>query len=161
MATLTDSPAMTREVVLTRRLAAPRALVFRALTDPAHLMRWWGPRGFTTPEADIDLKLGGALRIVMQAPDGQRFPMTGVIDELEPPERFAYRFEAHVTDAGPALRGRNALVLIETDGHTDLTLTARAEGLAPEAAAMLAGMEIGWSQTLDKLVAHLAQGATP
>ena len=67
MATLTDEPAMTREVVLTRRLAAPRALVFRALTDPEHLMRWWGPQGFTTPEAEIDLKLGGALRIVMQA----------------------------------------------------------------------------------------------
>ncbi len=156
MASLTDDADLVREVVLTRRLAAPRALVFRAFTDPAHLMRWWGPHGFTAPECELDLRIGGALRIVMQAPDGQRFPMTGVIDELEPPERFAYRFEAHVGGDGPALRGRNALHLTEKDGHTELTVTARAEGLVPEAAMMLAGMEIGWSQSLEKLAGLFA-----
>jgi uncharacterized protein YndB with AHSA1/START domain len=153
MATLTDPPAMTREVALTRRLAAPRELVFRAFTDPGHLMRWWGPHGFTAPECEINLRLGGALRIVMQAPDGQRFPMTGVIEELSPPERFAYRFEAHVSAGGPALRGRNALLLTEAGAYTELTVTARAEGLVPEAAMMLAGMEVGWSQSLEKLSA--------
>ena len=153
MATPTDNPAMTREVTLTRRLAAPRELVFRAFTDPQHLMRWWGPHGFTAPECDIDLRIGGALRIVMQGPDGQRFPMTGVIEELVRPERFAYRFEAHAGPGGPALRGRNALLLAEADGHTELTITARAEGLVPEAAMMLAGMEAGWSQSLEKLAA--------
>jgi uncharacterized protein YndB with AHSA1/START domain len=147
---------MEREVLITRRLAAPRALVFRAFTDPTHLARWWGPRGFTAPECELDLRVGGALCIVMQAPDGQRFPMTGVIDELDPPERFAYRFEAHVDASGPALRGRNALLLIEADGQTELTVTARAEGLIPGAAMMLAGMEAGWTQSLEKLDAILA-----
>lgn len=156
MATRTDDPALQREVVLTRRIAAPRALVFRAFTDPEHLMRWWGPQGFTAPECDMDLRIGGALRIVMQAPDGQRFPMTGVIDELDPPERFAYRFEAHAGAGGPALMGRNALHLAEEDGQTVLTVTARAEGLIPAAAMMLAGMEAGWSQSLEKLAAILA-----
>ena len=156
MATPTDTLPMQREVVLTRRLTAPRDLVFRAFTDREHLMRWWGPQGFTTPIVDIDLKLGGAMIIVMQGPDGQRYPMTGTIDELEAPERFAYRFEAHVTEAGPALRGRNALRLVEKDGGTELTITARAEGLIPEAAFMLAGMDAGWSQSLDKLAAFLA-----
>jgi uncharacterized protein YndB with AHSA1/START domain len=156
MATLTDDPALERELVITRRLAAPRALVFRAFTDPAHLMRWWGPHGFTAPACELDLRVGGALRIVMQAPDGQRFPMTGVIDQLDPPERFAYRFEAHVGPGGPALRGRNALRLAEIDGHTELTVTARAEGLVPAAAMMLAGMKAGWAQSLEKLAAILA-----
>ncbi len=156
MATPTEALPMQREVVLTRRLAAPRALVFRAFTDPAHLARWWGPQGFTTPVVEIDLTLGGALTIVMQSPDGQRYPMTGTIDALEPPEHFAYRFEAHVTEAGPALRGRNALRLMENDGGTELTVTASAEGLIPQAAFMLAGMEAGWSQSLDKLTAFLA-----
>jgi uncharacterized protein YndB with AHSA1/START domain len=156
MATLTDDPALEREVVITRRFAAPRALVFLAVTDPAHLARWWGPHGFTAPECKLDLRVGGALRIVMQAPDGQRFPMTGVIDELDPPERFAYRFEAHVDAGGPALRGRNAMHFVETGEHTELTVTARAEGLVPAAAMMLAGMEAGWSQSLEKLAATLA-----
>lgn len=155
MATLTEDSALERELVLTRRFAAPRALVFRAFTDPEHLMRWWGPHGFTTPECELDLRLGGALRIVMQAPDGQRFPMIGVIDQLDPPERFAYRFEAHVGADGPALQGRNALLLIEADGHTELTVTARAQGLVPGAAMMLAGMEAGWSQSLEKLAGIL------
>lgn len=151
MAMLTDDPALQREVVITRRIAAPRALVFRAFTDPVHLSRWWGPHGFTAPECEVDLRIGGALRIVMQGPDGRRFPMTGVIEELEPPERFAYRFEAHLDAGGPALRGRNALHLLESGGHTDLTVTARAQGLIPQAAMMLAGMEAGWTQSLDKL----------
>ena len=68
----TDDPALQREVVLARRIAAPRALVFRAFTDPEHLMRWWGPQGFTAPECDMDLRIGGALRVVMQATDGQQ-----------------------------------------------------------------------------------------
>jgi len=37
-----------RELILTRILGAPRSLVFRAWTDPKHMARWWGPRGFTT-----------------------------------------------------------------------------------------------------------------
>jgi uncharacterized protein YndB with AHSA1/START domain len=147
---------MEREVVITRRIAAPRALVFRAFTEPTHLRRWWGPHGFTAPECEVDLRIGGALYIVMQGPDGRRRPMTGVIEELDPPARFAYRFEAHLDDGGPALRGRNALHLTESEGQTELTITARAEGLIPQAAMMLAGMEAGWTQSLDKLAQTLA-----
>ena len=155
MASHTDDPSLHREVVITRRFAAPRALVFRAFTESAHLARWWGPHGFTAPECELDLHIGGALRIVMQAPDGQRFPMTGVIEALDPPERFAYRFEAHAGPGGPALRGRNALLFVDVDGDTELTVTARAEGLVPGAAMMLAGMEAGWTQSLEKLAAIL------
>jgi uncharacterized protein YndB with AHSA1/START domain len=45
---------------------------------------------------------------------------------------------------------------VETGEHTELTVTARAEGLVPAAAMMLAGMEAGWSQSLEKLAATLA-----
>ncbi|HUO22862.1 MAG TPA: SRPBCC domain-containing protein [Caulobacteraceae bacterium] len=153
MATTTDAAKLERAITLTRRFAAPRALVFRALTDPEHLMRWWGPNGFTTPECTIDLRVGGAMRIVMQGFDGGRFPMTAVIDALNPPERLGYAFEAYIDAGGPAVRGHNLIVLSEVDGHTELRLIARGEGLRPEAAFMLQGMKPGWSQSLERLAA--------
>ena len=156
MATPTDASAMERELVLRRRLAAPRELVFKAFTDPEHLMRWWGPHHFTAPECAVDLRVGGALRIVMEGPNGMRFPMTGIIDELEAPERFAYSFETGAVEGHPALRGRNAIRLEAVGLETELTVTARAEGLLPEAAMMLAGMQEGWTQSLDKLASFLA-----
>ena len=45
-----------RTLVITRVFDAPRALVFRAWTDPKHVARWWGPRGFTNPVCEIDAR---------------------------------------------------------------------------------------------------------
>jgi hypothetical protein len=44
-------------------------------TDPSHLAQWWGPHGFTNPVCEMDVRPGGALRIVMRAPDGTDYPM--------------------------------------------------------------------------------------
>ena len=55
---------------LARVFPAPRERVFRAWTEPAELMRWWGPVGFTTPSAEVDLRVGGKYRIAMRRPDG-------------------------------------------------------------------------------------------
>ncbi|HRT52524.1 MAG TPA: SRPBCC domain-containing protein, partial [Flavobacteriales bacterium] len=49
-----------RTLVLTRRLNAPRELVFAAWTDPKHLVRWWGPKDFTLPHCEQDFRVGGA-----------------------------------------------------------------------------------------------------
>jgi uncharacterized protein YndB with AHSA1/START domain len=153
MATATDAAPMARELTLTRLLDAPRALVFKAWTDPEHLMRWWGPHSFTTPQCEMDLRPGGALRIVMRGPDGSDYPMTGVFDEVQPPQRLSFNFTAEYPAGVAVLKGVTAITLTELDGKTQLVLTARATGLVPQAAQMLAGMEIGWSQTLERLQA--------
>jgi hypothetical protein len=57
--------AVKREVVITRVFDAPRGLVFKAWTDPEHMARWWGPKGFTNPICELDARVGGAWRIVM------------------------------------------------------------------------------------------------
>ena len=57
---------------------APRALVWQAWTDPTMLAQWFGPRGFTSSVPELDLRVGGALRIVMHGPDGNDYPMKGV-----------------------------------------------------------------------------------
>src|SRR5262249_17479359 len=79
-----------RTVVITRIFDAPRELVFKAWTDPVHVARWWGPKGFTNPVCEIDLRVGGELRIVMRAPDGAEHPMKGVFQEIEPPARLVF-----------------------------------------------------------------------
>ena len=77
---------------LERVLPVPRAVVFEACTEPEELAKWWGPRGFTAPGIELDLRLGGRYRIAMQPPDGELFHLTGEFREIDPPNRLAYTF---------------------------------------------------------------------
>lgn len=69
---------------------APRAAVFQAWTDPEALKQWWGPEGFSTPSADIDLRVGGRYRLEMRAPDGETAFLIGEYKQVEPPARLVY-----------------------------------------------------------------------
>ncbi|MBI2756896.1 MAG: SRPBCC domain-containing protein, partial [Chloroflexi bacterium] len=60
-----------REISITRTFEAPRELVFRAWTEPERLMRWWGPKVFTTPYCTVDLRPGGVWHYCFRSPDGQ------------------------------------------------------------------------------------------
>jgi len=77
---------------LMRVLPSPRAVVYSALTDPAELAKWWGPRGFTAPSVEFDPHVGGSYRIAMQPPDGALFHLSGEFREVDPPFRLAYTF---------------------------------------------------------------------
>jgi uncharacterized protein YndB with AHSA1/START domain len=77
---------------MTWDLAAPRERVFRALSEPAALATWWGPSGFTTPELDLQLTVGGRYRFLMQPPEGEPFHLAGEFLEIEPPRRLVYTF---------------------------------------------------------------------
>jgi uncharacterized protein YndB with AHSA1/START domain len=147
-----------RELVITRLIDAPRALVFLAWTDPKHLAQWWGPKGFTNPVCELDLRLGGALRIVMRAPDGTDYPMTGVFREIAPPERLAFAFNAIDAQGKTLLEGLTTVTFAEQDGKTKLTLQTRAVAVVSYAAAYLEGMEPGWTQSLERLEAQVARG---
>ena len=142
-----------RELVITRLIDAPRALVFQAWTDPQHLARWWGPKGFTNPICELDLRPGGALHIVMRAPDGTDYPMTGVFREIVPPERLAFAFNAIDAQGNILLDGLTTVSFAEQDGKTRLTLQTRAVAVVGYAAAYLEGMEAGWAQSLERLEA--------
>jgi uncharacterized protein YndB with AHSA1/START domain len=145
------------EVEITRLLDAPRELVWRAWTDPVHLARWWGPDGFTNPRCEIDLRPGGAIRIDMQAPDGTVYPMTGEVLESLAPSRLVFT-SGPVDHAGkPLLESRTTVTLGEESGKTRLTVKARAKGLVPIARMMLAGMEAGWTQSIERLAELVAK----
>jgi len=82
---------------LRRIFKAPRKKVFRAWTDPEELKKWWGPEGYATPSAEVDLRVGGKYRLGMsKLPDGEIFYLSGIYREVRPPERLVYtwRWEA-------------------------------------------------------------------
>src|SRR3954451_3236297 len=78
---------------LRKALAASRERVFGALTQPRALMRWWGPAGFTVPDIDVDLSVGGRYRFKMQPPGGaEPFHLVGEYLAIEFPSRLVYTF---------------------------------------------------------------------
>lgn len=79
-----------REMVVSRVFAAPRELVWEAWTNPAHVVQWWGPNGFTTTIETMDVRPGGAWVHTMHGPDGTDYPNKSVFTEVVKPERIAY-----------------------------------------------------------------------
>jgi uncharacterized protein YndB with AHSA1/START domain len=85
------TPADQPVIIINRRFDAPRALVYKCYTDPAHMVHFWGPHGSTTPVCEMDLRPGGVWRTVMRFASGQEFGYTSVYLEITPPERIVYR----------------------------------------------------------------------
>jgi len=146
---------------LTRLIPAPRALVWKAWTDPVELAKWWGPKDFTNPRCEIDARKGGALHIDMRGPDGAVYPMNGVVWELTPMERLVFT-SAALDAAGAAMfEVMNTITFADEHGATRMDLEAAVIAIHdPAAAGHLAGMEQGWSQSLDRLSALTARAPT-
>ena len=147
------------EVVITRIFDAPRELVWQAWTEPEHLMRWWGPKGFTSPTCKMDFRVGGKYIYCMRSPEGQEFWSTGTYREIVPPERlvvtdsFADK-DGNVVPASSYGLGDDfplelqvTVILEEYQGKTKMTL--RHVGLpAGEIREMT---KAGWNESIDKL----------
>ncbi|HVL74816.1 MAG TPA: SRPBCC domain-containing protein [Noviherbaspirillum sp.] len=131
---------------LERFLPFPRAVVYRALTEPGELVKWWGPRGFSVPAIAFNPQVGGRFRITMQPPDGDAFHLSGTFREVDPPARLAYTFQWTPPDPDDR-ETLAALSLEERDGGTELVLTH--SGFATEQRRAL--HEAGWTESLDRL----------
>ncbi|HYC99781.1 MAG TPA: SRPBCC family protein [Phycisphaerales bacterium] len=82
--------ATDRELILTRTYDAPRALVWKAFTDPQQMVQWWGPDGFTTTMTKWDFRVGGVRKYTMHGPDGVNYPNAGVFLEIVDNERLVW-----------------------------------------------------------------------
>ncbi len=146
------------EVTLTRIIDAPRDLVFEAWTDPKHMARWWGPKYFTNPVCELDVRPGGAILIHMRAPDGTIYPMKGTFLEIVRPERLVFNSIAIEDESGNSiLESLTTVTFEEHEGKTKLTVHAAVTRAEPGSEGALAGMEEGWNQSLDKLAEYLAK----
>jgi len=80
-----------RELIISRVLNAPVALVWEVWTNPEHIIKWWGPNGFTTTDKGMHLKPGGDWRFMMHGPDGRDYPNRIVFLEVVPQKKLMYR----------------------------------------------------------------------
>ena len=152
-------PSPRHEVTITRVVDAPRELVFTLWTDPIPMAQWWGPHGFTNPVCELDARAGGAIRIHMRGPDGVVYPMTGTFSEVAAPERLVFASVASDHTGMPLLEAIANVTFADESGKTRVTVVASAIGLAPIAPQMIAGMEAGWTQSLERLGALAAAQA--
>jgi uncharacterized protein YndB with AHSA1/START domain len=79
-----------REIIISRVVNARRELVWDAMTRPEHVMKWWGPNGFTTTIEEMDVRVGGRWKHIMHGPDGTDYPNESVFTEVVRPERIVY-----------------------------------------------------------------------
>lgn len=146
------------ELTLIRILDAPRDLVWKAWTDPEHLAQWWGPHGYTNPLCQLDVRVGGAIRIDMRAPDGTVYPIRGEFTEVIAPTRLAFRERVDISE-GSAVLGSpavwfellNTISFAEESGKTRLLLHVKLTGGSAGAVPYVTGMGTGWTQMLQRL----------
>jgi uncharacterized protein YndB with AHSA1/START domain/predicted enzyme related to lactoylglutathione lyase len=159
---------VTHDVAVTRVLDAPVEEAWTAWTQPERVMRWWGPTGFTSPRAELDVREGGTSLVCMRAPadyGGQDLYNTWTYRAVVPPERL--EFELGFTDAdraplpaesippGVPRAVRHEITLRPVgDGRTELTVrefgyrTAEARDVS----------RVALEQCLDKMVAMFRIG---
>ncbi len=143
-----------QQFTITRALDAPRELVWAAWTEPEQFAAWFGPEHFHTPVESvvIDPRPGGVFKSTMVDPDGNEYPSTGTLVDVDPPARLSFTEE----DIDHPMMDRQFTVISFNDlgdGRTelviDVTMTCTDE-LIPMA-------QSGWGTTLDKLEGLLAR----
>lgn len=91
------------QLTLTRIIRAPREKVFAAWTTPEQLVKWWGPGPITCPEAQIDLRTGGAYKIANKEQDGSITWISGTYTEVDPPNKVRYEWNVSIVEGPPTL----------------------------------------------------------
>jgi uncharacterized protein YndB with AHSA1/START domain len=146
-----------QEITITRVFAAPRQLVWQAWTDPGHLAQWWGPRNFTNPVCQLDVRPGGAIHIVMRAPNGVDCPMAGRYREIVAPEKLVYTSGALDEKGKLMFELLHTVTLAERDGQTTLTIRSRVIQKTDGADQYINGFKAGMTQSLERLASLLAK----
>jgi uncharacterized protein YndB with AHSA1/START domain len=131
------------ELVITRLFEAPRSVVFKAWTQPEHMMRWWGPKSYTTPSCEMDVRPGGALRLCMRSSEGKDLWVGGVFREVVEPERLVF---TATDEEDPGAETVISVTLEDRQGKTLLTMH---QTFARRETAR--GAKEGWTSSLERL----------
>jgi uncharacterized protein YndB with AHSA1/START domain len=152
------------DLLLERVVDVPRERIWRAWTDPEHLVKWWCPLPWSTVACEIDLRPGGVFSTTMRSPDGEDYPNAGCYLEVVPNQRLVWT-DALLPGFRPSARG----VLTESGGfYMTGVLTLESVGTQTRYSAMALhadtagrdkhaemGFQEGWGTVLTQLVAYL------
>jgi uncharacterized protein YndB with AHSA1/START domain len=142
-----------QDMVMTREFDAPRDLVFKTLTDPDLVPRWWGPRSHTTRVDLMEVKFGGAWRYVQHDADGNEFGFRGAYHDVVAPGRLVTTLEF---EGMPGHVGLVTTTLEEIDGRTRLTELSLFPSVEDRDGTVSQGMQSGAIETMDRLEELLA-----
>ena len=142
-----------REIVLTRQFDAPRAAVWNALSRPELLKRWWGLRADEMMTCEMDFRVGGGYRFVVNGPQGQH-GFRGEYCEIVPDERLVQTFE---WEGMPGHVSRETLTLDEQDGQTTMIIRCLFDTPEDRDGMLGSGMEAGAGESYDRLEALLQE----
>ena len=154
---MTNNTVSEDAVVIERTFDAPKDLIWKMWTDPEHFKKWYGPKGFTIPVADMELRVGGKRLICMASPDGSmKMWTTGEYTEIVPNQRLAYT-ESPADESGnvvsPSAMGmpdgypattKVTVLLVDLGGSTKMVMTHAGVPASSGAGG-------GWEQAFDKL----------
>ena len=142
------------QILITREFDAPKHLVFKAVTTPELVKRWWHANRGEVQIAEIDLRPGGKWRYVSVTPDGMEVGFHGEYLEIVPNERLVstevYEGVPQPED-GPEEGTVNTITLTERDGRTTLTVLVQAPSKEVRDAIIDSGMEAGMQDAYDLL----------
>jgi len=158
---MNNKTTSTDAIVIERIFDAPVDLIWQMWTDPEHFKKWYGPRGFTVPVAEMDMRVGGKRLVCMASPDGRmKMWTTGEYTEIVLNERLIYTESPSDKDGNavsPSAMGMpegypattEITVLLENlDGRTKMVMTHAGVPASSGAGG-------GWEQAFDKLAEHL------
>lgn len=157
------------ELILTRVFDAPRELVFKVWTDPAHFGNWWGPKGFSLNIAKMDVRPGGMFLGSQKSPEGHELWGKFVYQEVIAPEKLVF-VQSFSDEGGNTVRAPfdpnwpleiiNILTLTEENGKTSLTLRGGPYNARQEERNAFEGMrpmvEQGFDGTFEQLDDYLS-----
>ena len=141
--------AVKPSLTIKRRFNATPEKVFSAWTDPEKMKRWMGPGQVFAKHTESDPRVGGRYRIVMQAPSGEEFDVSGVFREVIANERLVYTWGA------TRMPDHETLITVTFKRDGDGTLFTLTHELFPDDDARDAHQG-GWNGAIDKLEKYLA-----
>lgn len=159
-----------QELVITRMFNAPQLNVWKAWTEPEELKKWWGPKDFTCPAANIDFRVGGKYHVAMHGPRGSKFDIdlwsTGIYKEIVPMERVVMT-DSFADEKGNVVSSahygmgqdfpKEMIITILLERKNNKTkLTVKHSDISKMNPTDRRNMDQGWSQSLDKLENYLS-----
>lgn len=150
-----ETPADEPIVTMTRTLNAPRALVWKALSEPQHVIRWWGPHSHKNRVIEFDWRVGGKWKIETTTPEGEVIVFRGEYREIVPPERVTQTFR--FGDMPDEQYSLETLVLEDHGDKTVYRATSRMPDFASRDGMIASGMEIGVREGFERLDAMLEE----
>jgi uncharacterized protein YndB with AHSA1/START domain len=139
------------QILITREFDAPKHLVYKAITTPELLKRWWNAKRGEVTVAEIDLRVGGKWRSVMVADDGTEVAFHGEYREIVPNERIVSTEVYEGAPGGDENGTVNTITLVENDGRTTMTTLVHAPSKEIRDAIIESGMEAGMQDAYDLL----------